>query len=34
VVIILGADHNLGELLGEDTEYLRVEVQAVVDARE
>jgi hypothetical protein len=33
-VIILGADHDLGELLGNDTEYLRVEVQAVLDARD
>ena len=28
VVIILGADHNLAGVLGDDTEYLRVKVQA------
>jgi hypothetical protein len=29
VVVVLGADHDLGPLLGEQTEYLRVEVAAV-----
>jgi hypothetical protein len=34
VVIILGASHDLAGVLGDDTEYIRVEVKAVVDARE
>jgi hypothetical protein len=29
VVVALGADHDLGPLLGEQTEYLRVELAAV-----
>src|SRR5262249_16877724 len=32
-VLILGANHDLAVVLGNGTEYLRVEVQAVVDAR-
>jgi hypothetical protein len=28
-VFVLGADHDLGPLLGRDTEYLRVKLAAV-----
>jgi hypothetical protein len=33
-VILLGVGHDLSELLGDDTEYLLLDAQAVVDARE